>query len=433
MVKVMKYQLQYLQGGGDFYEMQNVLWMLQRQTREILNRTIQECCKWEWKKEKDYPDISGRKALKIETGYERLDGYIYHVLKPQYPDIYSGNVNAPIQKAWKKYESIKKEIWKGTASIPSYKKDQPLILCNKALKIAPSETGWDAKISLFSNEYKKTKNRDSSLLFQIKAKDKSQKHILEQLCSETYKIGESQIVYEKKKWMLYLAYEFEAKESICDPDKILGVDLGAVNAIYASVYNDKNRLCIPGDEALETIRRIKAVQKSKQKQARYCGEGRIGHGTATRVAPAYNAGNRIANMQDTLNHRWSKKLVEYAVKNQCGTIQMEDLSGIKEDMGYPKRLQHWTYYDLQQKIESKAAEQGIQFVKVKPDCTSQRCSRCGCINAKNRPTQSKFLCVDCGYKENADYNASQNLAISKIDEIIEKQVNGAKKKKTKKE
>lgn len=433
MVKVMKYQLQYLQGGGDFYEMQNVLWMLQRQTREILNRTIQQCCKWEWKKEKDYPDISGREALKIETGYRRLDGYIYHVLKPQYPDIYSGNVNATIQKACKKYESIKKEVWKGTASIPSYKKDQPLILCNKALKIAPSETGWDAKISLFSNEYKKTKNRDSSLLFQIKAKDKSQKHILEQICSETYKIGESQIVYEKKKWMLYLAYKFEAKESICDPDKILGVDLGAVNAIYASVHNDKNRLCIPGDEALETIRRIKAVQKSKQKQARYCGEGRIGHGTAMRVAPAYNAGNRIANMQDTLNHRWSKKLVEYAVKNQCGTIQMEDLSGIKEDMEYPKRLQHWTYYDLQQKIESKAAEQGIQVRKVKPAYTSQRCSRCGCINAKNRPTQSKFLCVECGYKENADYNASQNLAISKIDKIVEKQVNGAKKKKTKKE
>ena len=429
----MKYQLQYLQGGGDFYEMQNVLWMLQRQTREILNRTIQECCKWEWKKEKDYPDISGREALKIETGYGRLDGYIYHVLKPQYPDIYSSNVNATIQKAWKKYESIKKEIWKGTASIPSYKKDQPLILCNEALEIAPSEIGWNAKIKLFSNKYKRTKKRDSSLQFQIKAKDKSQKHILEQICSEVYTISESQIVYEKKKWMFYLAYKFEAKESICDPDKILGVDLGAVNAIYASVYNDKNRLCIPGDEALETIRRIKAVQKSKQKQARYCGEGRIGHGTAMRVAPAYNAGNRIANMQDTLNHRWSKKLVEYAVKNQCGTIQMEDLSGIKEDMGYPKRLQHWTYYDLQQKIESKAAEQGIQFVKVKPDYTSQRCSRCGCINAKNRSTQSKYLCVDCGSKENADYNASQNLAISKIDEIIEKQVNGAKKKKTKKE
>ena len=97
MVKVMKYQLQYLQGGGDFYEMQNVLWMLQRQTREILNRTIQECCKWEWKKEKDYPDIPQGEALKTETGYGSLDGYIYHVLKPQYPDIYSSNVSATIR------------------------------------------------------------------------------------------------------------------------------------------------------------------------------------------------------------------------------------------------------------------------------------------------------------------------------------------------
>ena len=82
------------------------------------------------------------------------------------------------------------------------------------------------------------------------------------------------------------------------------------------------------------------------------------------MEPVYRAGSRLANHRDTLNHRWSRALVNFAVKNGFGTIQMEDLSGIKEDTGFPKRLRHWTYYDLQQKITYKAAEKGITVMKV---------------------------------------------------------------------
>ena len=41
---------------------------------------------------------------------------------------------------------------------------------------------------------------------------------------------------------------------------------------------------------------------------------------------------------------------------------------------------------------------------------------------ENRPTQAKFCCVKCGYKTNADYNASQNLALPDIDRIIQEEL-----------
>ena len=50
---------------------------------------------------------------------------------------------------------------------------------------------------------------------------------------------------------------------------------------------------------------------------------------------------------------------------------------------------------------------------------TQRCSKCGFIHKDNRPTQSKFECLQRGFKENADYNASQNISIRDIDKIIE--------------
>jgi transposase len=76
-------------------------------------------------------------------------------------------------------------------------------------------------------------------------------------------------------------------------------------------------------------------------------------------------------------------------------------------------------------VENKAKELGIKVIFVDPQYTSQRCSRCGHIDKENRLTQARFVCTACGFEENADYNASQNLAIKGIDLIIEKEL-GAK-------
>jgi putative transposase len=37
------------------------------------------------------------------------------------------------------------------------------------------------------------------------------------------------------------------------------------------------------------------------------------------------------------------------------------------------------------------------------------CPICGCIADENRPNQETFECVECGHKDNADFNASKNI------------------------
>jgi IS605 OrfB family transposase len=256
------------------------------------------------------------------------------------------------------------------------------------------------------------------------------------LISGEYKLGQCQLIYKQPKWFLNIVYSFEPAEKKVDPDKILGVDLGCVYAIYASSFGSPGVFKISGDEVstferkqaaiqnrspkstLDHVEKIEERHKQKQQQARYCGEGRIGHGTKTRIAPVYQDEDKIARFRDTVNHRYSKALVDYAEKNGYGTIQMEDLSGIKPSTGDPKRLQHWTYYDLQTKIEYKAEERGIKVVKIDPRYTSQRCSRCGYIDSGNRKSQAEFCCMACGFSCNADYNASQNISIGGIAKII---------------
>ena len=50
--------------------------------------------------------------------------------------------------------------------------------------------------------------------------------------------------------------------------------------------------------------------------------------------------------------------------------------------------------------------------KVDPAYTSQKCSRCGAVDASSRRSQSVFRCTTCGYSANADTNAALNILAS---------------------
>ena len=415
--KVMKYELRYLDGCGDFQNMQKELWTLQRQSREILNRTIQIAYHWDYTDREQFKKTGQHLDIKAETGYKRLDGYIYDSLKEDVQNFASVNVNATIQKAWAKYKSSKIDVLRGDMSLPSYKSDQPLVLHAQSMKIFPSDDDNVLQVTLFSNAYKKACNY-SNVRFIIGLHDATQRTIIKKVLSGNWGIGQSQIVYKRPKWFLYLTYNFSPEQHEVNPDKILGVDLGESIAIYASSIGEYGSLRIEGGEISAFAKQLEARKRSLQKQSAYCGEGRIGHGTKSRVSDVYKMEDKIANFRNTVNHRYSKMLIDYALKHMYGTIQMEDLSGIKKETGFPKFLQHWTYYDLQQKIEAKAKEHGINFIKVDPAFTSQRCSKCGNIDSENRPSQAVFCCKKCGYKTNADFNASQNLSIPGIDKII---------------
>lgn len=60
---------------------------------------------------------------------------------------------------------------------------------------------------------------------------------------------------------------------------------------------------------------------------------------------------------------------------------------------------------LRDKLDYKAAN----LIEVDPAHTSQRCARCGHTEAANRRSQSRFECVACGHRGNADINAALNI------------------------
>ena len=70
------------------------------------------------------------------------------------------------------------------------------------------------------------------------------------------------------------------------------------------------------------------------------------------------------------------------------------------------------WYQFFMFLEYKLARRGARLIKVPPEYTSQRCSRCGHTSRANRKTQSKFHCQKCNFKLNADWNAAINILAS---------------------
>ena len=113
-----------------------------------------------------------------------------------------------------------------------------------------------------------------------------------------------------------------------------------------------------------------------------------------------------------INHQISKKIIDNL--NPGDTLVLENLTGIRN-----KRLRktirilvnNWSFYQLEQFLTYKANAKGVCIAHVVAKYTSQTCSKCGFCAKNNRKTQACFACQACGFKLNADLNASRNISM----------------------
>ena len=132
------------------------------------------------------------------------------------------------------------------------------------------------------------------------------------------------------------------------------------------------------------------------------------------------------------NHIFSKSIIEYALQNEAGIIQMERLTGFGRDKndevddGFKFILRYWSFFELQTMIEYKAKAAGIEVRYINPYHTSQTCSFCGHYEKGQRINQSTFICKNPNCTKgkgkqkrdsscegiNADWNAARNIALS---------------------
>jgi putative transposase len=174
--------------------------------------------------------------------------------------------------------------------------------------------------------------------------------------------------------------------------RIVGVDMGIVNLATTSTG-----LRFSGKQAMHIRRYYAALRQSLQKK-----------GTPSARRTLKRLSGREQRWMRNLNHVISRRIVDSLQPGDM--IVLEDLMHIRERIRAQRQqrlIQHsWAFAQLQAFIAYKARERGISVVFVDPRYSSQLCSRCGALGHRHGLS---FSC-DCGYINNADYNAAYNLA-----------------------
>ena len=110
-------------------------------------------------------------------------------------------------------------------------------------------------------------------------------------------------------------------------------------------------------------------------------------------------------------HEISKQIVSLAHKHNS-LILLGDLKGIRrlaKGRRFNRIVSNMPYLKLTQYITYKANWLGFRVIKINEDGTSKTCSKCGYENKANRKNQGLFICKNCGYQANADFNGVKNI------------------------
>lgn len=381
-----------------------------------------------WRKELEYnaanPDDKFNAAKRKEVyGYSQYNSVIYNEIKTNFEELgfHSEVIPGLIKSSVEAHGKVAKDMLRGEAVLPTFKRGQPIPIRSRQIKMTSPNTMTLSLINKIGGERYGVQGKGRSFPIEVAVASKAGyvKGILRKLFDGEYDICDSNIVKDGKDIYILLVYKTNTvKQAAIDPSKILGVDLGVSKAAYMAVDGALTNRWIDGGEIESFRRRIEARRKSIRNQMRVASDNRRGHGRKTLLKPLDTLSSKVENFKDTTNHRYSKAIVDYAIKNGCGTIQMEDLSGIRKASNF---LSTWSYYDLQQKTKYKAEEYGIKFKLINPKYTSQRCHKCGVIDKESRKDQKTFKCTTCGHSANADWNAARNIAMDGIESIIKAQ------------
>jgi putative transposase len=211
----------------------------------------------------------------------------------------------------------------------------------------------------------------------------------------TQQQGETDLAMIGGSWYLFAVCDIEVPTPL-DITDVLGVDLGVTNIaadsdgnIYSSA--EVNRL---------RARHRRLRQKLQAK------------GTRSAKRLLIRRRRKESRFATDVNHTISKRIVDLAQGTGRG-IALEDLRGIRDRVTVrrPQRatLHSWSFYQLRRFVEYKSQRAGVPLFLVDPRNTSRTCPECGCIDKRNRPNQSVFSCVACGFSGLADHIAAVNI------------------------
>lgn len=212
-------------------------------------------------------------------------------------------------------------------------------------------------------------------------------------------------------WFISIQVEQDVDQPVHPSTSSIGIDLGI--AKFAALSDGT---------FIESINAFRAHEEQLAKaQRRLSRKKRSSNNWKKQKRIVSRIQHRIGNIRRDFLHKASA-----TISNSHAIVCVEDLKissmsrsakgtvenpgkSVKAKSGLNKSILDQGWGMFREFLAYKLAWSGGQLVAVPAAYTSQRCSQCEHVAKENRKLQSRFECVQCGYKSNADTNAAINI------------------------
>jgi putative transposase len=201
------------------------------------------------------------------------------------------------------------------------------------------------------------------------------------------------------RWFVSIQVEEEVASPVKASGKVLGVDLG-----IKTLATTSEAVAYENPKALRS--NLKKLARMARRHSRKV-KGSKNRKKATRKLARIHA--RIAHIRENALHQATSAIA----KTKPCTIVLEDLNvqGMMANRKLARAVGDVGMYEFKRQITYKAEKYGSMVNTVSRWFPSSKtCSCCGWVDEDLDLDDRVFVCIECGYVADRDYNAAKNLA-----------------------
>ncbi len=218
------------------------------------------------------------------------------------------------------------------------------------------------------------------------------------------KILSATVSEQAGRWFVSVQVEEEQPSPVWATGRAVGVDLGVKSlATLSDASTIENPKALRSN--LKKLKRLSRLHSRKQK-------GSHNRRKAARKLARLHA--HIANIRADALHKATSLIVAKTKPDQerptCIVIEDLNVSGMLKNRKLARAIADVGISEFRRQLEYKAGYAGsLVHVVSRWEPSSKRCSCCGWINEDLQLSDRVFVCFECGYVADRDYNGAKNL------------------------
>jgi putative transposase len=214
-----------------------------------------------------------------------------------------------------------------------------------------------------------------------------------------------------RKWFVSVQTQREVEQPLPVATTAIGIDVGIA------------RFATLSDETY--IAPLNSFKKHQQRLARYqrrmSRKVKFSHNWNKAKTKVQQMHSCIANARKDFLHKATTTISQNHALVCIEDLQVRNMSrsskgnseqhgkNVRQKSGLNRSILDQGWGEFRRQLDYKVSWNGGILLAVPPHNTSRTCPCCAHVAKDNRLTQAKFLCVDCGYENNADVVGAINI------------------------